>query len=130
MNLQETGLLLADVARRDRRQPSEAMLAMWHDALRDIAYVDAKAALRLLNRESTDYLMPAHVRQAVKRVHAELARPSLATEQAKAAAIADCEYCDERGYRLPRRLAVCTHRAPAAAVGWAARMRRAIGSAS
>lgn len=102
-------MLLADVARRDNRPPSHALLAMWHDALEDIDFYEAKAALKILNRETTDYLMPAHVRQAVKRVRAEVARPSKAAMQAKRTAITTCTLCDDRGYRLPLARRVCTH---------------------
>lgn len=125
MNAKETTLLLADVARRDRRQPSEAMVAMWHDALDDVDFRDAKDALALLNRETTDYLMPAHIRQALKRVRADRARPSLAAGQAKAKAIKGCDLCDDLGYRLPARRVVCDH-TERRAVNAAQRVRQAL----
>lgn len=125
MNQDETKMLLADVARRDNRPPSFALLAMWHDALDDIDFHDAKAALKILNRETTDYLMPAHIRNAVKRARRDRARPSLEAAKARAAARAACALCDDRGYRLPARRVVCDHSEPKQ-IGWAQRFRRQI----
>ena len=109
MNEKEVGMLLADVARRDGRQPSAAMHAMWCDALDDIDYREAREALRLLNKETSDYLTPAHIRQSVRRVRVARKRQSVGDLERRQSAIAACGLCDERGYRLPAGRMLCDH---------------------
>jgi hypothetical protein len=70
MNLQEAGQILAKAAAYDRRTIGQADVLAWHEALSDMDATDALAAVAAHYRDSTEWLMPAHVRRQV----AELAR--------------------------------------------------------
>ena len=66
--------LLALAAAFDRRTIGKADAVAWADALHDLAPADCAEAIRAHFRDSTDYLMPAHVRQGVKRIRADRIR--------------------------------------------------------
>ena len=74
MNRAEVVLLLTLAGTFDYRKVGDADVEAWHLALDDIDLDDAKAAVVRHYRESTDRLMPAHVRQRVKTIRAERAR--------------------------------------------------------
>src|SRR5215472_13633352 len=57
--------LLALAAAFDRRTIAEEDAVAWADALYDLEREDCAAAVRLHYRESTVFIMPAHVRQRV-----------------------------------------------------------------
>jgi len=69
MRFDETAAVLAKIKLGDNRQVDNAgfVLNEWHDAIGDLEYSDAIAAVVLHRRESTDYLMPAHIRIGAKR---------------------------------------------------------------
>jgi hypothetical protein len=62
--------LLTLAATYDYRKIGEADVEAWHLALDDITIDDAKTAVVAHYRESTDRLMPAHVRQGVRALRA------------------------------------------------------------
>ncbi len=70
MNVRETAAVLAKAQAYDRRTIGEADVLAWHEALSDLDVGDALAAVAAHYRDSTDWLMPVHVRRGV----AELAR--------------------------------------------------------
>jgi len=69
MRFDETAAVLAKIKLGDNRQVDNAGLVLneWHDAIGDLEYTDAIAAVVLHRRESTEYLMPAHIRVGAKR---------------------------------------------------------------
>lgn len=66
MNLTETSALLTFAARYDRRTIGEQDVRAWQEALADVDVEGARDAVVAHYRESTDFLMPAHVRARVK----------------------------------------------------------------
>jgi hypothetical protein len=97
MNRSEIALLLGAVAARDRRTIGEADVLAWFEDLGDLGFEEARAAVSRHFRESTDYLMPAHIRQHVKVIR---------TETRKAAEVRELpsrfETDDERNARIRR----------------------------
>lgn len=74
MNIQEAGAVLAKAAGYDNRSVGEANILAWHEALADLDVHDALDAVALHHRESTEWCMPAHVRQLAKRIREERRR--------------------------------------------------------
>lgn len=66
--------LLAIAAAFDRRKIGKADAIAWADALSGLEVADCAEAVRAHFRESTDYLMPVHVRQGVRKIRAERIR--------------------------------------------------------
>lgn len=71
MNKKETALILAAAAARDQRTVGEADVLAWQEDLADIDYPTAHDALRRHFRESTDRLMPAHIRRLARVIRDE-----------------------------------------------------------
>lgn len=63
--------LLTIAAAFDRRKIGRADALAWSDALEGLNPRDCADAIRAHFRESTDYLMPVHVRQGVKKIRAD-----------------------------------------------------------
>ena len=68
MNAEEMGELLASAAIYDNRTVGDADILAWMRAIGDLPYDDADAAVAAHYGETTDRLMPAHVRTRVKAV--------------------------------------------------------------
>lgn len=68
MNLEQTAALLARVQVIDNRKVDEATVLAWQELLGDVDYPAALEAVKLHFRESTAYLLPAHVRANVTRI--------------------------------------------------------------
>lgn len=64
----ETAKLLALCAAVDRRKVGDADVLAWHRILGDLRYADCEAAVIAHFSESTEWIMPAHVRNRVKEV--------------------------------------------------------------
>lgn len=71
MNRSQTALLLGLAAAYDRRTIGEADVEAWHDVLGDISFADAKTAVKDHYRESNDWIMPAMIRKAVRKIRAD-----------------------------------------------------------
>jgi hypothetical protein len=71
VNKSETALLLGLAAAYDRRTIGEADVEAWHDVLNDISFSDAKAAVKNHYRTNNDWIMPATIRAAVRKIRAE-----------------------------------------------------------
>lgn len=71
MNLVEASRLLAKVSGNDGRQVGESTVLAWQETLADVPYPDAMAAVSVHYRESTDFLMPAHLVALVTRLRTE-----------------------------------------------------------
>lgn len=67
------GQVLIYIAAADRRTVGKADLLVWQDAVGDLSHDDVMDAVRKHYRESTDFLMPAHVRRLVKAARADRA---------------------------------------------------------
>lgn len=73
MNKTETAKLLTIASMIDNRTVAPETVEAWHDVLGHLTYGLAKAAMSLHRRESTDYLMPAHITKNIPRVKLRLA---------------------------------------------------------
>jgi hypothetical protein len=88
MNDLELAQFLARLAVADNRQVDAFVLAHWQPLIGDLELQDAVDALVMHSRESTVYLMPAHIIENVKRIRDERYR---ATRQALVSAQRDTE---------------------------------------
>jgi hypothetical protein len=94
MEEREAFQLLTLASARDGRTVSQATARVWASDLERVSLEDAVAAAQLHYRESTDWLMPAHVIRNAKRA-AETRLPPRMLE-------ADAGECtDHTGYPLP-----------------------------
>lgn len=75
MNLIETNQLLTRIQVVDNRQIGDSTVLLWHELLDDVDYAMAVEAVRLHFRETTAWLMPAHVRANVTRIESAQAAP-------------------------------------------------------
>lgn len=66
MNRSETALLLGSIAARDQRTIGETDVLAWHEDLGDLPFEDCRAAVTRHFRDSTDRIMPAHIRRQVR----------------------------------------------------------------
>jgi hypothetical protein len=64
----ETALVLAKAALVDMRTIGEPDVMAWHEILADVELNDALAAVTRHYRDSTDRIMPAHVRKLARAV--------------------------------------------------------------
>jgi len=67
----EVALLLAAASGRDQRTIGDADVLAWHEDIGDLPYDLARAALGRHYRESTDRIMPAHVRRLIRTIREE-----------------------------------------------------------
>jgi len=74
-DVNETAALLKRAGVLDHRRPDEAALLLWHELLAPYTLRDCVDALTAHRRESSDYLMPAHI---IDRVRAVRRRRALA----------------------------------------------------
>jgi hypothetical protein len=70
----EAARLLAACAMYDFRTVEKADGIAWHHVIGDLDFDDAMEAVRRHYQNSTDRMMPAHVRQGVKAIRAERRR--------------------------------------------------------
>lgn len=68
MNVQQTTELLLRIQVIDNRRVEEATVLAWHELVGDLDYAVAIEAVRVHQRESTAYLLPAHVRAIADRI--------------------------------------------------------------
>lgn len=66
MNHDDVGRLLAYAAAFDKRTVGRSDVLAWHDAIGDLDYEPAKLAVRNWYRENDGWVMPAHIRRAVR----------------------------------------------------------------
>lgn len=71
MTRSEVAILLGLAAARDYRKIGETDVLAWHEDIGDLDFADAREAVSRHYRESTDRLMPAHVRRIVRDIRAE-----------------------------------------------------------
>lgn len=79
MNLSETARLLATIAAFNNRTVGEHDVMAWQSVLSDVALADAEEAVRRHFAESTDWMMPAHVRHLVRDIARERVVAATAT---------------------------------------------------
>lgn len=75
MNLKETNTTLALVQAFDRRTVGEVDVRAWQSVLGDLEVADVMEAVRRHYADSSDWMMPAHVRRGVAEIVAERNRP-------------------------------------------------------
>jgi hypothetical protein len=64
-------MLLTQAAAIDNRRVTDVTAKEWADALDGLDYQDCVAAIRKFRRNSTEYLMPGHIRELVRIVLAD-----------------------------------------------------------
>lgn len=69
----EAVALLTIASGYDHRKPDRDMSTAWAAALADIDYDDARAVVVAHFQKSTEWLMPAHIIQGVRKIEAERA---------------------------------------------------------
>lgn len=99
MKKSEAALILAAAAARDLRTVGEADVLAWHEDLEDITYPEAREALKRHYRNSTDRIMPAHIRQHVRVIRDEQRRQSAHEVRALPSRFEDDASRDERTSR-------------------------------
>jgi uncharacterized protein (DUF58 family) len=67
----EVALLLGAATARDRRTVGETDVLAWHEDLGDLDFADAREAVSRHYRQSTDWIMPGHIRQLVRVIRDE-----------------------------------------------------------
>ena len=68
MNAEQAGQVLAKCASYDRRKTGDADTIAWYQVLGDLAYDDCIAAVIAHYSETTDWIMPAHIRRRVREI--------------------------------------------------------------
>lgn len=71
MNATETGQLLAFAALYDNRKVGDPDIVAWLEAIGDLPYADARSAVAAHYGESTERIMPGHIRTRVKAMRRE-----------------------------------------------------------
>lgn len=103
MNTQEAFQLLTLASARDGRTVDLAVATVWADDLAGVPLHEAAAAVRAHYLESTDWVMPAHIVQRIRRER-QLALPQTMSEE-----VPDCT--PGRHRRMPDGTCLfCTHR--------------------
>ncbi|AYF29295.1 hypothetical protein CSH63_17850 [Micromonospora tulbaghiae] len=84
MNRSQVAAILALAAARDRRTVGEVDVRAWHEDIGDLDFDDARQAISAHFRQSTEYLMPVHVRRLATEIRRERHRVERETEQQRA----------------------------------------------
>ena len=71
MTLGDMARVLAKAAAYDQRTIGETDVRAWHEAIGDLDFADAHAAVTRHYRDHTERIMPAHVRRIVGELKAE-----------------------------------------------------------
>ncbi len=101
MNHREVAQVLAKAAAFDRRTVGEADIMAWHEAIGDLAVEEALAGVTRWYRDRADWLMPSHLREAVRLVRADRRREARIEEAEKRASAAREEPARRRWDALP-----------------------------
>ncbi len=89
MTAEEIGKLLATCAAYDRRTVGETDVIAWLKAVGDLPHRDCEEAIVAHYRESTQWIMPAHIRERVNAVRTERLRAAGDLEAAIPPELAD-----------------------------------------
>lgn len=84
MNKSQVAAILGLIAARDNRTIGEVDVRAWHEDIGDLEFDDARRAISLHFQESTDYLMPVHVRRIAKQLARERHRVEREERERKA----------------------------------------------
>jgi hypothetical protein len=77
VNLEQTGVLLAEVQMIDNRRVDDATLLYWHGLIGDLGYAESSEAVRMHRQERPGvYLEPGHVRANVDRIRRAVPAPT------------------------------------------------------
>ncbi|KAA9133737.1 hypothetical protein [Microbacterium caowuchunii] len=103
MTTEELTVLLARIQVIDNRQVDALTLQAWEPLLAGIAYADAVAAVNAHFRDTTEYLMPAHIVRRVREARRAAlpstmspARPECAPGEHRRLADGTCLFCTHR----------------------------------
>jgi hypothetical protein len=100
----ETARLLAKIQAYDRRTVGKADIAAWHEAIGDVPYSEALFAVAVHFRSSTEWLLPARLRELVKSARVEQRRQQPHETRALPSKF---ETDEERTERIRRGVAMC-----------------------
>jgi hypothetical protein len=67
VNIDELKQVVAKIQLGDNRQVDRLVLLEWQENIGDLNFEDARMAVTIHRRESTEYLQPAHIRANAKR---------------------------------------------------------------
>jgi len=67
VNIEELKQVVAKIQLGDNRQVDRLVLLEWQENIGDLNFEDARAAVTMHRRESSDYLQPAHIRANARR---------------------------------------------------------------
>lgn len=98
----ETHDLLTFVSAYDNRRFDDATVYAWHEALGDVSFEDGRRAVIEHFANSTEYLMPAHVRLGAIRIRND--RPAPTRLEIEAAPVVAVEDRSEETNELIRQL--------------------------
>lgn len=82
MNQIELAKVLARIQAGDNRVVDKVTVAHWRETIGHLKYQDAMDAVVMHFRESTEYLMPAHVIRNARRIRNEREDPNAPVDQA------------------------------------------------
>jgi hypothetical protein len=82
VNINETANVLAKIQLGDNREITPLVIQEWHDTIGDLPYADAVEAVRMHRRDTTAYLMPAHIRENVRVIQRRRERAERVTRPA------------------------------------------------
>ncbi|GAA0528579.1 hypothetical protein GCM10010172_06460 [Paractinoplanes ferrugineus] len=99
MTPEDTAKLLAAAAMFDYRKADRDDILMWHSVIGDLAYDDAIEAVRRHYAESTERMMPAHIRAGVRAIRNERAEKTPSEARALPSPFEDDADRAERGRR-------------------------------
>lgn len=91
MNLAETARVLAWAAAFDRRTVGEMDVQAWQATLDDLDVEDALEGVTRWYRDRSDWLMPAHLREAVKLIQVDRRRAARLAAAERAAEVSAIE---------------------------------------
>lgn len=112
MTVDEVKQVLAKVQLGDNRQVDRLVLAEWQDTIGDLDFADAIEGVRMHRRESTEYLLPAHVRANVRLLQARRERAErIKAQQARAELPAPAITLDRPEFERMTKEAIEAHRA-------------------
>lgn len=90
MKKSEVLKLLTIASAFDNRRPTDEQVDAWFAVIGDLDYLDAERAVREHFRESTEWMLPAHVVAGVRWIEAQRAWsvPALTDDEARLCAVA------------------------------------------
>lgn len=100
MNLTDTDQLLTLIQNMDKRKIDDAAVLLWQQILGDLEYTDCVRAAINHFRESTDYLLPAHIVAGARAIERERIREDNHRKALEAAPATDSRPLADRSQEI------------------------------